>query len=111
MLPPEGVKLHAVQELKRLRREIRRLQQQESRDKKRQKMCGLPDRLVSVVVATYVLSDWDLPLAEAVGRMLREKMAVPGASKKGAAAVPVETWCLDAPPDVGRPCHFPATPA
>ena len=42
--------------------------------------CVVPDRLVSVVVATYVLSDLDLPLAEAVGCMLREKMAVPGAS-------------------------------
>ena len=40
----------------------------------------VPDRLVSVVVAAYVLSDLDLPLAEAVGRMLREKVAVPGAS-------------------------------
>ena len=23
----------------------------------------------------------------------------------------VETWCLDAPPDIGRPCDSPATPA
>ena len=58
------------QEMRNPNQELQRLRMQACRAQKNQ-TCGLKDTLVLVVVACYVLSDWDLPLAEAVGRMLQ----------------------------------------
>lgn len=48
-----------------------------------------------MVVATFVLSQWDRPLAEAVGLMLREQAA--GAIVHDPVPVPVRDWLLEVP--------------
>ena len=68
------------------------MRQQAIRQARKNRMCGLTERLVRVVVAAYVLSGQDLELARAVGRMLQEQLQVPGLGKPGSHHVPVQVW-------------------
>ena len=79
------------QEMQNPNQELQRLRMQACRAQKNQ-TCGLKDTLVLVVVACYVLSDWDLPLAEAVGRMLLEELGQPWSRLRRASPVPLESW-------------------
>ena len=65
---------------------------QAKRQARKNRMCGLTERLVRVVVAAYVLSGQDVELARAVGRMLQEQLQVPGLGKPGSHHVPVQVW-------------------
>lgn len=58
-----------VQDLASIQAELNRLRVQACRKRKRDDACGLPPRHKLVIVAAYVLSDYDLFLAEAVRKM------------------------------------------
>lgn len=62
--------LPALQEqLAKINAELQALRVLQSRHEKRERQLGLTDRTVKLVVATYMMSDYDLDLAELVGRM------------------------------------------
>ncbi len=73
--------------------ELKRARVQLCRQRKREAAWNLPARQKLVVVASFVLSQWDRPLAEAVVLMLREQVA--GTIITDQMPVPVRDWLLE----------------
>ena len=94
----------SAQELASIQAELNRLRVQACRKRKRDEAYGLPPRQKLVVVAAYVLSDYDLFLAEAVGSMLQRQAAYP-------AKVPVPDWFRTIPWKAAKAIHEPLSPA
>ena len=59
--------------------------------------CGLTDRSVKLVLSTYMLSNYDLDLAERVGRVLLERRAKYDHRRVHQGPVPVSVWFINVP--------------
>lgn len=81
-----------VQELASIQAELKRARVQACRKRKRDDACGLPPRHKLVVVASYVLSNYDLSLAEAVGEMLQRQAMSAKERATYPSKVPVRDW-------------------
>ena len=85
--------LPALQEqLAKINAELQALRVLQSRHEKRERQLGLTDRTVKLVVATYMMSDYDLDLAELVGRMLTKQGGQRHSQQHGQNSIPVRDW-------------------
>ena len=103
LIPP------ALQETLKINVQLRVLRMRQCRKRKRETSWGLPDRWMKVVVAACVLSEYDLQLAQHVGRMLREQMQCMSSKALEANPVPVQDWFLLIPLSEAEAFHDPIT--
>lgn len=77
-----------------VRKELRTLGKKKYLEKRRSNNYGLTDWMVKLVMATYVLSDYDTDIAENVGQLLRSKLPVKTRQKHPDSVIPVRDWFI-----------------
>ena len=77
-----------------VRKELRTLGKKKYLEKRRSNNHGLTDWMVKLVMATYVLSDYDTDIAEIVGQLLRSKLPVKTRQKHPDSVTPVKDWFI-----------------
>jgi hypothetical protein len=82
------------EELASINAELKRMKVKKCRKQKRDFNWGLTDREMKVVVASYIVSDYRLEIAEAVGRMLCQEKKCVRAATLASNPVPVRDWFL-----------------
>lgn len=93
-----------------LNKKLRALRKQAKTAGRREANGGLTDWQKRLVVATYVLSDYDTELAERVGSHLVEQAFQQGFPTQPLRdPVPVRDWFLSLPPDQFDPLFLPVT--
>ena len=87
----------ALEELAKAVRSLQALRRRQSRQTNRDNHLGLSDLKLRVVVATYMLSSYDLDLAERVGTMLVKQAGCSARQQQAQNTIPVRDWYLELP--------------
>ena len=80
---PNGAPPHVQDEVARLTKELRTLQQKERRQRRHDANCGLSDRSVMLVLSLYFSSNYDMDLAQRICLVVQKRQS--GKQKKGQA--------------------------
>lgn len=80
-----------------LTKEVNALRKRQRLQRCRDANFGLTDRSVKLALSTYMLSNYDLDLAERVGRVLLERRAKYDHRRVHQGPVPVSVWFINVP--------------
>ena len=102
----------ALKGLERLKAKLKAAQRKQREQQRRDEKCGLTDWQVKLVVAVYVLSQYDMDIAQRVGSELSGH-AYGGRKRKTISPedIPVRDWFLGLDPSAFDGMFLPATPA
>ncbi len=92
-------------------KKLKALQRQACLQKRRDRNCGLTDWAVKAVVSSYMLSNYDMDLAQRVGQMMLKRQAKVGTRSGHSGPLPVRDWFTDLPIETFNSVLLPATAA
>ena len=92
-----------------LNKQVKALQKKQRLQHRRDANCGLTDRSMKLVLSTYMLPNYDLDLAERVGRVLLERQAKYDHQRVHHGPVPVRDWFINEPIELFDAVLLPVT--